>query len=521
MGRHLLRREAAMTTRPRRMAVTLQPRLRLPLRLALTFLAAGAWPLSAQTAPGIPASPEITAAPAPTAVDPAAAASQALVEAAAPLIASTSLTAAHETPPPEPLALPLRPLRHSFPDQANTTPPSQTLPGTPDFRHHAWPERLSLPPPLADAHYDRFVTLYCTDGGRAWLESVLLRSRPYSAYILDRIRYYGLPEELFFIPFIESEFQPRAVSRSGAMGLWQFMRNSISGFGMRIDEWRDDRRDFMKSTDGALRKLRGNYRHFGDWLLAIAAYNCGVGALERAIVRAGGERDFWRLKAAGVLPAETAVYIPKFLAVAGTALHGGRHGLEPDWSPGTVWTQLPLDGPVDLELLAEAIGLPAELLKTGNPELTFGVTPPEGDYALKLPLEYAAQARLALASASNLVRVYVYYVKSGDTLSAIARHYGVSLTMIGRLNPGLRPDLIRIGQRLVIPALNDRTPYPGAPVASGQVFGGTYLVQTGDSLWSIAQRFTIAVERLASQNQLTLNSILREGMQLDVPIMNQ
>jgi membrane-bound lytic murein transglycosylase D len=116
---------------------------------------------------------------------------------------------------------------------------------------------------------------------------VVARSGTYSEFVAERIRWYGLPEELIFLPVIESEWSPHAVSRSGAAGLWQFMRNSIAGYDMRVDEWVDERRDFMKSTDAALRKLRDNYETLGSWEMAIAAYNCGLGAASRAAVRGG------------------------------------------------------------------------------------------------------------------------------------------------------------------------------------------------------------------------------------------
>lgn len=426
--------------------------------------------------------------------------------------AALTLGASEAIPPADSQADDPRPLR-----QVNQS-------GAPSgsSEHHVWQDRFSLPLPDGDPHYERFLAVYNTSGGQAWLKAVFQRARPYAAYILDRIEYYGVPEELFFLPFIESEFHPKAVSRSGAVGLWQFMLNSIGGYDMKIDEWRDDRRDFMKATDGALRKLLWNYGHFKDWILAIAAYNCGVGALDRAIQRAGGVRDFWALKNLGVLPAETAAYIPKFLAVAKVGMQAGRNGLNPDWDRPIIWDSLPLDSPVDIGMLAAAIGLSPEVLKTGNPELLYNITPPGGNYRLKLPATHSAAARLALASADNLIKVYVHQVKSGDTVSAIARHYEVSLDMIVKMNAGLRPDHIRIGQKLIIPALKEKVPYAGVHTIDTQHnFEGSYLVQAGDTLWSISRRFNVPVELLAEKNKLAVSSILREGMSLNVPIINQ
>ncbi|MFH2113870.1 MAG: transglycosylase SLT domain-containing protein, partial [Spirochaetota bacterium] len=318
--------------------------------------------------------------------------------------------------------------------------PLRSIPeDSPGLRHHAWPERFSISMPDGDPQFERFKTAYLTPGGRKWLEAVYARSSPYASYIYRRIRDLGLPEELYFLPFIESEYLPKAVSRSGAMGLWQFMRNSIGGYNIRIDDWLDERRDFMKSTDAALNKLQWNYQRFDNWLLAIAAYNCGAGAMERAIA-SGGVRDFWILRNKGLLPAETAAYIPKFLAVVAVSMHAGRNGLATPWPELDEWVQVPVNRPVDLSMLSEAAGVPLATLVTGNPELRYGITPPEGHYELKVPEAYRNAVADALASTDRLMNVNVHQARSGDTISAIARHYDVSVQMIAWMNPGMDPD---------------------------------------------------------------------------------
>ncbi|GAB1458129.1 hypothetical protein MASR2M48_34370 [Spirochaetota bacterium] len=167
--------------------------------------------------------------------------------------------------------------------------------------------RHKLELPFGEPQFEYFRAAYLTPGGKQWLEAVYERSRPYASYIMERIQYFGVPEEIFFLPFIESEYSAKALSRSEASGLWQFMRNSVGGYDMRMDDWLDERRDFMKSTDGALRKLKSNYDRFGDWLLALGAYNCGAGAMDRAI-KAGKSHDYWVLREGGFLPKETASY---------------------------------------------------------------------------------------------------------------------------------------------------------------------------------------------------------------------
>ena len=399
--------------------------------------------------------------------------------------------------------------------------PLRSLPGNlPELRHHAWPERHFLPLPEGEPQFERFKSAYLTPGGKKWLEAVAARSRPYASYIYRRIRELGLPEELFFLPFIESEYLPKAVSRSGAMGLWQFMRNSIAGYNIRIDDWLDERRDFMKSTDAALQKLTWNYQRFGDWLLAIAAYNCGAGAMDRAIL-AGGTRDYWVLREKGLLSSETSSYIPKFLAVVAVSMHAGRNGLATPWPESLEWIRIPVGRPVDLSMLAQAAGIPLDVLTNGNPELRLGITPPEGPYELKVPQTYRDAVTQALDSKDRLMNVYIHQAKSGDTVSAIARHYEVSVGLIAKLNEGMDPDRIQIGQRIVVPAFKETSPYEGVQRNDDQlVFGGRYKVAQGDTLWSLSLVYGVQPEVLAEKNGLTLLGVLREGAELIVPILN-
>ncbi len=421
------------------------------------------------------------------------------------------------SPAPEPAAL----SAHEPPSAPSTRPLRNAVLSVPSWRHHAGPERYGLSMPFGEPQFERYRSLYLSDGGKAWIKAVYRRSEPYAAYILERIRFYGVPEELFFLPFIESEYLPRAVSKSGATGLWQFMRNSIAGYGMRIDEWSDERRDFMKSTDGALRKLVWNYERFGDWLLAIAAYNCGAGAMDRAIAAAGGKADYWTLREKKLLPAETLSYIPKFLAVAWVGMHAGRNGIDLGWTVPRQWVALKVDRPIDLGMLGEALGTDPEELRRGNPEFLYGITSPDRSSMVKVPAELSGEAAAILASADRLMNVYVHTVRSGDTVSALAKHYGVSIALIAKLNRGLDPDRIRIGQSIAIPALKDVGPYAATVKAHDElVYGGSYVVKRGDTLWSISLAYGVQPEALADKNGLSMNSVLREGSVLNVPILN-
>lgn len=390
---------------------------------------------------------------------------------------------------------------------------------------HASDHPLSIPVPDHPA-VRRFLDYYSSRDALGYLAEIMRRAEPYRRFIAGMIAEMGLPYELLYLPLMESDYSCKAVSSSGAAGLWQFMTNSIGGYGIRIDEWVDERKDFWKSTVAALRKLKANYEQFGDWCLALAAYNCGDGLLSRA-VKKSGLRDYWALLDAGWLPKETAGYVPKFLAISTILSEAGRRGIEPRWPEPVEWVRVPLDRAVDLAMLAESAGIDAAALRAANPELRYGVTPP-GDvgYALKARPEWEGPLTAALADKGlALMRFYVRKVRSGDTVYALARHYGVPAAMIARYNPGLRPDLIRIGQTILIPAFKEAPPYePAAPKpAAGPVpaFGGSYVVKKGDTLWSISLRYGVAPETLAEKNGLALAAIIREGMKLSVPIMSE
>jgi len=381
--------------------------------------------------------------------------------------------------------------------------------------------------PWGEDSFEAFRATYLGADARKWLAAVMERAGPYLPYVYDRIRLYGLPEELAFLPVIESEFSPRAVSKSGAVGLWQFMKNSVSGYGIRIDEWVDERRDFMKSTDGALRKLADNFATFGDWHLALAAYDAGAGAVGRAVAaarRAGAEStDYWELRKRGLLSAECAAYVPKFLAIASILRYPARSGVALSWQAPAAWETIAPGRSVDIALLADRAGIEAGALREANPELRHGVTPPEPGYLLKVPAASAEAVRAALADGSaELLRYDLHPVSSGDTLSAIARRYGSPMSAIIQANPGIDPDRIRLGQVIVVPALLD-APAPEAvrPVAEdeGPAFSSTYVVAKGDTLWGISLRFSVQVELLAARNGLNIGSVIREGTSLRVPIL--
>jgi membrane-bound lytic murein transglycosylase D len=342
------------------------------------------------------------------------------------------------------------------------------------------------------------------------------RAAPYLNFIRGEIEERGLPGELLYLPVIESGYVPTAVSRSGAAGLWQFMRNSIAPFNMRIDDWVDERMDFWKSTQGALRKLEENYQSLGDWPLALAAYNAGLGGINQ-IIRRGGARDYWELSRRKLLRTETVHYVPKLLAVAHILSRPRKYGLE-DWGESLSWARVPAVKTVDLDILAAEAGVDPALLRRGNRELLYNTSPPDSGYFLKVPMESVSRVEEVLTrSGLELVRNYYHTIRYGDTLSALALRYGVSVSLIERANPGIKSTALRIGSRLKIPALKEIQPYVRQGESSPS-FTGTYRVKKGDTLWSIALLHGTDPQDLARANNMELEGLLREGRTLKVPI---
>ncbi|MDR1353637.1 MAG: LysM peptidoglycan-binding domain-containing protein [Treponema sp.] len=365
----------------------------------------------------------------------------------------------------------------------------------------------------------RYVEQYSRGGGREWLQAVMKRAGPYIPFIREQIAARNLPPELLYLPVIESGFVPTARSRSGATGLWQFMRNSIAPFDIKINEWADERMDFWKSTEGALRKLEDNYRALGDWPLALAAYNAGLGGVQRA-ARQAGRADYWYLSEKKFIKTETVHYVPKFLAVAYILSNPRKFALDLDWSGDPRWELIPVGKQVDLGMLAEEAGVDGAALKAANRELFYGITPPDKNYRLKARAADSSRISEALERTETvLIKHYFHTIRYGDTLSALALHYGISVAQITEANPGVRAQYLRIGQQLRIPAYRDAGPYRHAGTTADDAlrFTGSHLVKRGETLWSIALAYGVDPEVLAEANGMNLNDTLREGRNLKTP----
>ena len=360
-------------------------------------------------------------------------------------------------------------------------------------------------------------------GGSRAMQETLDRGLTFRRFIATQLAEQGLPQELIYLPILESHYRVRAVSRSGATGLWQIMDNTSAPLGLMTDRWVDERRDFWRSTDGALRKLKENYATFGDWDLALAAYNCGTGLLTRTI-RSAGVRDFWALREMGVLPPETAAYVPKFHALVAIFSDPTAHGLEASWQQAPTWRRIPLERSVELALLAEKADLPLSLMEEAHAELQTPITPPlsRRPYHLKVPGEYAEGVKALLVDPGvQLLRYTFHRIRSGDTYYGLAEYYELSVALLMQANPEAQPRSLRIGAQLRIPVFSGR-PLKAEPIVSlsedeAAAFTALHTVVAGDTLWGISRRYGTTAEILAWVNGCSLDVLLKPGETLKVP----
>jgi membrane-bound lytic murein transglycosylase D len=368
------------------------------------------------------------------------------------------------------------------------------------------------------------------------MERLMGVSEFYFPLFEERLDKYNIPLEIKYLAIVESALRPRAKSRVGATGLWQFMFTTGKMYDLDVSSYVDERMDPIMATEAACQYLSKLYERFGDWDLALASYNSGPGNVSKAIRRSGGYTNYWNIRQN--LPRETAGYVPAFLATMYLFEYAEEHGYQPQKPPVSYFASdtIQIKKMITLDQVSKITGEPLETLQFLNPSYKLDIIPvvKGKDYYLRLPLEsvgkfvnneeaiYAfAKAELdkrekplpSLIKSDAQVR---YRVRSGDYLGKIASKYGVRVSQIKRWN-NLRSNNLKIGQRLTI--------YPRKPVTSASsqtnrkiVTSGkqTYTVQSGDSLWKIANKFPgVSVENIRVWNDIR-NNKLKPGMKLIV-----
>jgi membrane-bound lytic murein transglycosylase D len=359
----------------------------------------------------------------------------------------------------------------------------------------------------------------------SYLDRTFKRGERYLYHIVKQIEARKMPLELALLPVVESAFNPVAYSRARASGLWQFIPGTGRRYDLKQNWYYDGRRDVIVATDAALDYLQFLSEEFdGDWLLAVAAYNCGEGNIARAVARnrkAGKPTDFFSLK----LPRETRAYVPKLLAMRRIVQDPAAHGLEFAPIPNEPYfSQIDVAAQIDLHVAAELAELAPEELLALNPAFNHWVTDPDGPHTLLVPVDREAKFTEAIAALppENRVRVVYHHVRKGDTLGGIADKYGVSIAAIKTSNK-IRGTLIRPGQDLLItaaptgmaPASSTRTASLDPPMPRNQ--SDKHIVRRGDTLWSIARSHGVTMESIASSNGLRGDDTLAVGQVLSIP----
>jgi membrane-bound lytic murein transglycosylase D len=380
---------------------------------------------------------------------------------------------------------------------------------------------------------------------RKFLQRLMTLSSFYFPMFETELDKHDIPLEIKYLAIVESALKPRAKSRVGATGLWQFMFSTGKMYGLDVSSYVDERSDPIMSTEAAAKYLSKLYEIFGDWDLALAAYNSGPGNVTKAIRRSGGYQNYWNIR--HNLPRETAGYLPAFLANMYIFEYAEEHGFSVNSKPEFAYFEtdtVKVKQMITLDQVSEVTGTPIEALQFLNPSYKLDIIPhlKEENYVLRLPVNvmgnfvnnedkiYAfAKAEFdkrekplpQFSKASDRVR---YSVKSGDYLGKISRMYGVRVSDIKRWN-GLRSNNLKIGQRLTI---YPRKPYVATskkastsssktlqtkPISGNSV---TYTVKNGDSLWSISQKFSgVSVQNIKDWNGIS-GTKLKPGMKLKI-----
>jgi membrane-bound lytic murein transglycosylase D len=349
---------------------------------------------------------------------------------------------------------------------------------------------------------------YFSNRGRGTLENALARGGRYREMIQGILKQEGVPQDLIYLAQAESGFHPLAVSRAGARGMWQFMASRARGYGLERDWWVDERQDPEKATRAAARHLKDLYREFGDWYLAMAAYNSGPGTVQNAVKRTG-YADYWELYKRNVLPKETRNYVPIILAVTIMAKNPVQYGLQEVVPESPVpYDTVKIDYPVDLRLAAECVDVSAGTLQDLNPSLLRWTTPKDQQFELHLPAGTKDRYLSAISAVPPDMRVWWRYhdVASGDTLASIARSYRTSARAIAEANGIAEDDQLSPESKLIIPV----TPGRHAASEDGASYSRSatkYRIRKGDTVQTVADNFAVPAVMVRRWNHLKGNSL--------------
>jgi membrane-bound lytic murein transglycosylase D len=373
-------------------------------------------------------------------------------------------------------------------------------------------------PRVMNKHIQAEIDHFTKGNEKAFFIESYRRSGRYRQHIVAALKEAGLPEELSWLPLIESGFKVKALSRSRALGLWQFIPSTGYKFGLKRDKLIDERMDPMKSTRAAIDYLKELHAIFGDWTTVLAAYNCGEGRVLNVIRRQNVNYldNFWDLYER--LPRETARYVPRFLATLHILDQPEKYGLNlTDVDMPLQFETVTISKQVSLKDVARTIGVEEKALSELNPELRYKISP-EDRYPLKVP-QYKSEVLLAQLDQIPVSRpprrAYVYHrVRPGETLSLIAKRYRTSVNRIMRANNLRRSNYIVAGRLLKIPQSGYRY---RRPKISMPKYGSNavHVVKKGDSLWTIAKKYGTTTKKIQELNHLS-KTALHKGQILTI-----
>ncbi|QQX77614.1 MULTISPECIES: LysM peptidoglycan-binding domain-containing protein [Aequorivita] len=370
---------------------------------------------------------------------------------------------------------------------------------------------------------------------RGTLERLMGLSEYYFPMFEEELDRHNLPLELKYLAVIESALNPRAQSRVGATGLWQFMYPTGKMFGLDVSSYVDERSDPIMATEAACKYLKSLNNSFNDWDLALAAYNSGPGNVSKAIRRSGGKTNYWSLR--NYLPRETAGYVPAFLATMYIFEYAQEHGFKKQGPriPYIATDTIKIKQQLTLDQIAKLTNLDREELEFLNPSYKLGIIPviKDENYMLRLPLtavgtfvtneaaiyafaqEEVEEAEKPMPELYEQPEKIRYRVKRGDYLGRIAERYGVGVSQIKSWN-GMRSNTVKVGQNLIIyPNKSSQDIASNAPVQNN-TSEKTYTVRNGDSLWSISQKFPgVSVQNIKNWNDISGNN-LKPGTKLKI-----
>jgi membrane-bound lytic murein transglycosylase D len=386
-----------------------------------------------------------------------------------------------------------------------------TFPVDPKLRDRAEEEAKKLSHDLPLTVNDivaSYLNFFQTPRGRAIVENGLRRKGKYEEMIARVLKEEGVPQDLIYVAQAESAFQPLALSRAGARGIWQFVQWRGNEYGLKRSWWVDDRLDPEKATRAAAQHLRDLYGLYGDWYLAIAAYNCGPGNVQKGIERTG-YADFWELYKRNVLPQETRNYVPIILALTLIAKDAAHYGIAVDPEQPVATDVVKPGRAIDLRLVAETIDVDVETLRSLNPSLLRMTTPDDPGFELHLPPGTSERfsAEIADIPPDKWVSWRRHRVETGDTLTLIAKKYRVTAQAIAEANDLERGAQLEPGEKLIIPSTR-----PAEEMKSRLV---RYRVRRGDTLGGIADQFSVTSEQVRKWNGLKSNKVSR-GMILRI-----